>query len=114
MQTRDARLRKKLAFCLAKENVQEISVSSRLKVDEPSFIYVIDAPEGFDSNAAEVLADLMHRYIVDGCIHDWYSYQHMECLVSESQLEEMENAVSRQLRKSHVTRPLQPFGPQKR
>lgn len=114
MQTRDAHLRRKLAFCLVKEQTDEIKASNRLKTDEPSFIYVINVPEGFDSNAAEVLADLMHRYIADGSIFDWYAYQHMECFISAEMLKDMENEVSRQLRKSYVSRPLQPFGPQKR
>ena len=114
MQTRDAQLRRKLAFCLVKEQAEEIKASNRLKTDEPSFTYHINVPEGFDSNAADVLADLMHRYIVDGSVYDWYAYQHMECFISADRLKDMENEVSRQLRRSYVARPLQPFGPQKR
>lgn len=113
MQTRDAHLRRKLAFCLVKEEVSEINVSNRLKTDEPSFIYVINAPEGFDVNAAEALTDLMHRYIVDGSIYDWYSYQHIDCFINPDHLTDMESEVSRRLRKSYIARPLQPFGPQK-
>lgn len=114
MQTRDAHLRRKLAFCLVKEQTEDIKASNKLKTDEPSFIYVISVPEGFDSNAADVLADLMHRYIVDGSIYDWYAYQDLDCFISADQLKDMECDVSRQLRKSHVSRPLQPFGPQGR
>lgn len=114
MQTRDSYLRRKLAFCLVKEQTEEIKATNRLKTDEPSFTYVITVPEGFDGNAADVLADLMHRYIVDGSIFDWYAYQHLECFITAAQLKDMENEVSRQLRKSYVSRPLQPFGPQKR
>lgn len=114
MQTRDANLRRKLAFCLVKKHSEEISASNRLKIDEESFTYNVNVPEGFDCEAADVLADLMHRYIVDGSIHDWYAYQHMECFVSAEMLRDMECEVSRQLRKSYVSRPLQPFGPQRR
>ena len=113
MQTRDAMLRKKLAFCLVKDTSTEINVSSRLKIDEPAFIYKLTVPEGFDADAASVLASMMHRYLVDGSIYDWYAYQHMDCHVTVDQLDDMERNISRSLRKSYVARPLQPFGPAK-
>ena len=114
MQSRDAQLRRKLAFCLVKKQSDEIRATNKLKTDEPSFKYHINVPDGFDCDAADVLADLMHRYIVDGSIFDWYAYQHMECFITAEMLKDMECEVSRQLRKSYVSRPLQPFGPQKR
>ena len=114
MQTRDAKLRKKLTFCLDKEELTEgLVVTNRLKLDEPSFVYNLNVAEDFSAASADVLASMMHRYIVDGTIFDWYAYQHMESNVSADQLEDMERKIPGLLRKSFASRPLQPFGPAK-
>lgn len=110
MEARDANIRKRLTFCMQKD-LEELSASNMLEVDDPLLEYSLLVPESFDRQRLKVLARKMHIYIVQGILHDWYAMQNMKGNVSEEDLEDLEAEVVYMLRSSGVKRPLQPFGP---
>lgn len=110
MEARDANIRKRLTFCMQKD-LEELSASNMLEVDDPLLEYSLLVPESFDRQRLKVLARKMHIYIVQGILHDWYAMQNMKGNVSEEDLEDLEAEVVYLLRSSGVKRPLQPFGP---
>lgn len=110
MEARDANIRKRLTFCIQKD-LEELSASNMLEVDNPLLEYSLIVPEAFDRQRLKVLAKKMHIYIVQGILHDWYAMQNMKGNVSEEELEDLEAEVVYMLRSSGVKRPLQPFGP---
>ena len=110
MEARDANIRKRLTFCIQKD-LEELSASNMLEVDNPLLEYSLIVPEAFDRQRLKVLARKMHIYIVQGILHDWYAMQNMKGNVSEEELEDLEAEVVYMLRSSGVKRPLQPFGP---
>lgn len=111
METRDARVRKKLAFCLEADN-EDLNVSNLLEMDQPAFEYKVSVPDNMDKQRLRIVAKNIHNYMVQGVLYDWYATQNMKGNVGPSELEDMENAVVYMLRPSTVKRPLQPFGPQ--
>lgn len=111
METRDANIRKRLAFCLINDE-EDLSVNNLLEVDIPTFEYRLMVPGIFDRQRLKILARKMHDYMVQGVLHDWYATQNMKGNVSADELEDMENDIVCMLRSSSVKRPLQPFGPQ--
>lgn len=111
METRDANIRKRLAFCLFYDE-EDLSVNNLLEVDIPTFEYRLMVPGIFDRQRLKILARKMHDYMVQGVLHDWYATQNMKGNVSADELEDMENEIVCMLRSSSVKRPLQPFGPQ--
>lgn len=110
METRDADIRKRLAFCLD-FNEEDLSVNNLLEMDVPTFEYKLSVPDVFDKQRLKILAKKIHNYLVQGTLHDWYATQNMNGNVSQTELEDMESEIVCMLRKSHVQRPLQPFGP---
>ena len=110
MEVRDANIRKRLAFCLDKDE-DELSVTNLLDIDVPTFEYNITVPEVFDKQRLKILAKKIHNYMVQGTLHDWYATQNMQGNVSAAELEDMESEIVCLLRSSFVKRPLQPFGP---
>lgn len=110
METRDADIRKRLAFCLDFYE-EDLSVNNLLEIDVPTFEYKLSVPDAFDKQRLKILAKKIHNYLVQGTLHDWYATQNMNGNVSQTELEDMESEIVCMLRKSHVQRPLQPFGP---
>ena len=110
METRDANIRKRLAFCLDFYE-EDLSVSNLLEMDIPTFVYNLSVPDVFDRQRLKILARKIHNYIVQGSLHDWYATQNMKGNVSLEELEDMESEIICLLRSSSVKRPLQPFGP---
>lgn len=111
METRDANIRKRLAFCLDFYE-EDMSVSNLLEMDVPTFVYNLSVPDVFDRQRLKILAKKIHNYMVQGTLHDWYATQNMKGNVSQDELEDMESEIICMLRSSFVKRPLQPFGPQ--
>ena len=112
METRDANIRKRLAFCLNNDEEEKLSVSNLLEIDVPTFEYKLSVPDIFDKQRLKILAKKIHNYIVQGTLHDWYATQNMKGNVSADEIEDMESEIICMLRSSFVKRPLQPFGPQ--
>lgn len=110
METRDANIRKRLAFCLDFYE-EDLSVSNLLEMDIPTFVYKLSVPDVFDRQRLKILARKIHNYIVQGSLHDWYATQNMKGNVTATELEDMESEIVSMLRPSSVKRPLQPFGP---
>ena len=110
METRDANIRKRLIFCLQKEE-EELSVSNLLATDETTFVYNLSVPDVFDKQRLKILARKIHNYLVQGVLHDWWATQNMKGNVSADELKDMESEIISMLRSSFVKRPLQPFGP---
>lgn len=110
MEVRDANIRKRLIFCLEKD-LEELSVTNLLEIEEPTFEYRLSVPGSFDKQRLKILARKMHNYMVYGTLHDWYATQNMKGNVSAEELEDMEAEIVGMLRASFVKRPLQPFGP---
>ena len=110
IETRDAAIRKRLAFCLTSED-DELSVTNLLDIDVPTFDYKLMVPDTCDKQRLKVIAQQIHNYIVQGALYDWYATQNMKGNVSAAELEEMETSIVCMLRSSYVKRPLQPFGP---
>lgn len=111
METRDANIRKRLAFCLDFYE-EDLNVSNLLEMDIPTFVYNLSVPDIFDKQRLKILAKKIHNYMVQGTLHDWYATQNMKGNVSQDELEDMESEIVCMLRSSFVKRPLQPFGPQ--
>lgn len=109
MQGRDATLRKILAFAIMGEEV--LTASNGIKDSEPSFVYNLSVPDGF--RGLDALAQKMHRFIVDGSIHDWYRMHATTSPFSEGYFEDAESSIICTLRAGYASRPLQPFGPRK-
>lgn len=112
MENRDANIRKRLAFCLDFYG-EDLSVTNLLEIDVPTFEYKLSVPDIFDKQRLKILARMIHNYIVQGTLHDWYATQNMKGNVSAAELEDMESEIIGMLRRSFIKRPLQPFGPQK-
>lgn len=110
METRDARVRMRLRFCLASDD-EELSVDNLLEMDEPTFVYALSVPDSCDKQRLKILARKLHDYLVQGSLYDWYATQNMKGNVSADELDEMEMSIVCMLRESCVKRPLQPFGP---
>lgn len=110
IESRDAMLRKKLAFCLNHSEEDDLVVTN--EVDQSDALeYQLSVPDSYDKQRLKALAQKIHNYIVQGTLHDWYSEQNLKGNVSADELEEMESAIACMLRSSYVKRPLQPFGP---
>lgn len=110
METRDANIRKRLTFCLVKDD-EDLTATNLMETGEPTFEYTLYVPEIFDKQRVKVLARKIHDYLVQGVLYDWYATQNMKGDVSQEQLVAMEDEIVGMLRSSFVKRPLQPFGP---
>lgn len=110
IETMDAKIRGRIAFCLADAD-EALSVTNELSKDEETFEYAMSVPDAFNKSRLSSLAKKMHDYIVHGTLCDWYAMQNMKGNVSEAGLEAMETEIVCMLRSSYVKRPLQPFGP---
>lgn len=110
MQYRDAKLRNILEAFLQEENV--LVVDNLLHI-EPVFVYNLSLPEDFNDANLRSLAMLMHKYIVWGCLFDWYAQLgSAQARTYGSQLEEIEEEIGSMTSPAgYAKRPLQPFGP---
>lgn len=107
---RSARIRRKISFSLQKETEDDLVVTNEM--DSQDFIdYKINVPDSFDKQKLKTLAQMIHNYIVQGVLVDWYANQNLKGNVTAESLEEMECEIACMLRSSFVKRPLQPFGP---
>jgi hypothetical protein len=111
MEIRDAKLRNRLAFCLTMDDEESLSVDNILEKDKESFDYLLNVPDTFTRAKATSVAKMIHNYLVQGSIHDWFAIQNMKGNKSAEELDEMESAIVCMFRSSFVKRPLQPFGP---
>lgn len=111
MEGRDAQLRAKLSFCIARDKDEDLNVTNAPLRDEESFDFVLDAPDHFGKDTVKALAQKIHKYFVDGCAYDWYTRQGVEYSVGYEELDQMLSEIAVSLRKPFVKRPLQPFGP---
>ena len=112
METRDAAIRQRLAFCLIPSD-DELTANSLLDERGQNFTYWLTVPENCDKQRLQSIARRIHNYLVQGTLYDWYAMQNMKGNVGAAELEEMESAIVCMLRRSFIKRPLQPFGPQK-
>lgn len=110
-ESRDSKIRRRLAFCLVQEESDTLSVTNELDVEKESFDYELMVPDSCDRQRLKAIAQNLHNYILQGTLHDWYATQNMKGNVSAAELEEMESSIVSMLRSSYVKRPLQPFGP---
>lgn len=106
----DARLRRRLKFCIA---------------DEGDILYYTDAPENSDRYSYELRLDdtvtasdvraigtLMHNFIVRGALHDWYIHCGIDPTDTLDDLQTLEDEITSGLRgRSYGRKPMQPFGP---
>lgn len=110
MDQRDARIRKRLTFCLVPDE-GDLSVNNLLEMSVPIYEYRLMVPDYIDKQRLKAIAQRMHSYIVHGSLHDWYAAQNMKGNMSASEIDDMEDEIVYMLRSSFVKRPLQPFGP---
>ena len=110
MESRDADVRAKLAFCLTEQD-EVLSATNEIDIYDGEFVYLLSVPDTFNKQKLQILATRIHDYIVNGTLYDWYATQNMRAGVTLDELKEMENKISFMLRSSYVKRPLQPFGP---
>lgn len=109
---RDAQLRRKLRFALAK-NLQEYA-DDTLPLDNDKYRYAMLLPEVFNDSTLRALAEYIHRFLVFGAIYDWYLILGAQAQAAGygTQLNEIEQTISDMLKEPTVTKkPLQPFGP---
>lgn len=110
IETRDAEIRARLAFCLKQDQNETISVTNEIDASD-KFEYDLVVPDTCDVQKIKAIAKKMHNYIVQGSLHDWYATQNLKGNVSAEELKDMEEEIACLLRPSFVKRPLQPFGP---
>lgn len=110
MQYRDSKLRIILEAFMQEETVLEVDDLIEL---EPVFKYHLSLPEEFNDANLRALAMLMHKYIVWGCLFDWYAQLgSAQATTYGSQLQDIEDEIKSMLSpEGYAKRPLQPFGP---
>ena len=110
MRYRDAKLRRILEAFLQEE---EVHVVDNLIHLEPTFVYKLSLPEDFNDSNLQALSTLMHKYIVWGCLFDWYAKLGLaQARTYGSQLEDLEEEIQSMTSPAgYAKRPLQPFGP---
>lgn len=110
MESRDAVVRTKLAFALVDEG-EDLVATNEVDKDAASYEYKLQVPDTFNKQMLSALAKLIHEYIAQGAISDWYAQQNLNGNVSVDALEEMERSIVCALRVGFAKKPLQPFGP---
>lgn len=110
MQYRDSQLRLLLYAFLQKEEVIEANNIIGLS---PKFIYNLSFPENFIDAMLRPLSMLMNKYIVWGCLFDWYSQLGLAQAKSYgTQLQKIEDDILSMASPAGYEKiPLQPFGP---
>lgn len=113
MQYRDAKLRNILDPFMKEVKVLEVDNLLLLK---PVFVYDLSLPEDFNDALLRPLCILMHKYIVWGCLFDWYAKLGLsQARTYGSQLEDIEKEIDSLISQpGYAKRPLQPFGPAER
>lgn len=113
MQYRDAKLRMIFQAFLQEEDIVE---TDNLLGLESTFEYNLSLPEEFNDASLRPLCMLMHKYIVWGCLFDWYSQLGLsQARIYGAQLKDIEDEIqSLTSPAGYAKRPLQPFGPAER
>ena len=70
IESREATLRKRLTFCLSKEEIEELDNTGTLDAD---YVFIFELPHSFNDTGLKVAVKLMHDYIVRGALADWYN-----------------------------------------
>jgi hypothetical protein len=110
MDTRDARIRKRLTFALAPISQEE---SNNIPETSDSFVYNLSFNDKFDDNMLNVLKEDMHEYIVKGVLLDWFKRLGIQTIAVDAlEVQEHEEAVVALVRTpSYMKAPMQPWGP---
>ncbi len=110
MQYRDAKLRILLESFMQDETITGVD---NLIGMSPVFEYNLSLSEEFNDAGLRPLAMLMHKYIVWGCLFDWYAQLgSAQAKTYGAQLEDIETEIlSMASAEGYAKRPLQPFGP---
>lgn len=114
MDYRDARIRKRMKFAMAVEDVDMANDTMR-PADDYIYHFVLNGL--FPDSTLKAVAGLIHRYIVWGALYDWYLNLGLmqQAQYYKAEADELEKEVVRSLRvPSRCRRPLQPFGPAKK
>lgn len=110
MDYRDAKLR-----MLIKGAMKEVEIleADNCQYMEPIYVYDLLLSEKFNDALLRPLASLMHKYIVWGCLFDWYSQLGLaEANIYGAQLSDIEDDIKADLFPAgYAKRPMQPFGP---
>lgn len=111
MQYRDAKLRNIFEPFLQEEEILE--VDDTISEEETTFVYNLSLPEEFNDALLRPLGMLMHKYIVWGCLFDWYAKLGLaQARTYGAQLEDIEDEIESYISlPGYAKRPLQPFGP---
>lgn len=108
---RDAEIRKRLLFCLVDSEKEEVT-----SAPEDEFVYQLELPSSYKTDALKVLCSKIHEYLVKGGLLDWYTQMGVNTNISrlDQQVTALESSIVSLIRvPSGVKRPLQPFGPAK-
>lgn len=114
MDYRDSRIRKKMKFALA---VQDVDMANDTMQMAEDYVYHLTLNDLFPDSTLKAVANLIHRYIVWGTLFDWYLNLGLmeQAQYYKAEADELEKEVVRNLRvPSRCKRPLQPFGPAKK
>ena len=109
--TRDARIRQRLRFCLKKPDTEVLEYTNIIKTD-PTYVYELTVGDDFTANDLQSIGTRIHDYLVRGTLYDWYLNAGLQPLDTDDSLEELEDSISSSLRgKSYGRKPMQPWGP---
>lgn len=70
IESREALLRKRLAFCLVPEEILEVDNMGSLDAD---YVFNFILPQSFNDGDLRPAMKFMHDYIVRGALADWYT-----------------------------------------
>lgn len=109
---RDAEIRKRLRFCLVKEETGDELCIDNVSRATPAYIYRINVQDDFSMDDLSAMSNRMEDYIIRGALRDWYLGAGLPAMDDEDTLEELITDIASSLRgKSYGRRPMQPFGP---
>ena len=110
MEYRDSQLRLLIKGALREEQVYQVDNGQVLV---PDFIDNLELSERVNDAALKAVATLMHKYIVWGCLFDWYAQiGSAQARVYGAQLEDIEAEIkSVVFPAGYAKKPMQPFGP---
>ena len=109
---RDAELRRRLRFCLVKEDTGGELRVDNVVVATPAYIYKLNVQDDFTADDLTAMSRMMEDYIIRGTLHDWYSGTGLNPSDNTDALDELADDIASSLRGKHYgRRPIQPFGP---
>lgn len=99
---RDARLRKRLAFCIVNEDLDVVDDSV---ATEDTLTYVLDIDKEKSINLKGI-AQLIHEYLVNGSIADWLLHSGVNVATSfSSDADELEGDIVDMVRSTGIIKP---------